>query len=115
MIGVANMLIVSSDAFVSFTSFAPSFRLVASVSEPSSEMVFRGSREGFTEPLRINMSLIRRRMKNPDLVFQTMTIGNLSKTQICLCYLKSAVSKSILKELKRRLNNINLDTVLASG
>ena len=102
--GYEKMLVIGLQGF--------SFR---SVSEPSSEMVFRGSREGFTEPLRINMSLIRRRMKNPDLVFQTMTIGNLSKTQICLCYLKSAVSKSILKELKRRLNNINLDTVLASG
>lgn len=102
--GYDKMLVIGLQGF--------SFR---SVSEPSSEMVFRGSREGFTEPLRINMSLIRRRMKNSDLVFKTMTLGDLSQTQICLCYLKSAVSKKILKELIKRLNNVNLDTVLASG
>ncbi len=102
--GYEKMLVVGIQGF--------SFR---SVSEPASEMVFRGSREGFTEPLRINMTLIRRRIKNPDLVFKTMTLGDLSKTQICLCYIKSAVSEKILKELIKRLENIDLDTVLASG
>ena len=102
--GYSKMLVVGIQGF--------SFR---SVSEPSTEMVFRGSREGFTEPLRINMTLIRRRIKSPDLVFKTMTIGDISNTQICLCYLKSAVSNKILDELMRRLKSINLDTVLASG
>jgi spore germination protein KA len=102
--GYSQMLVIGIQGF--------SFR---GVSESSSEMVFRGSREGFTEPLRINMTLVRRRLKTPDLVFKTMTIGDLSNTQICLCYLKSAVSQKILNELIKRLNNINLDTVLASG
>ena len=56
-----------------------------SVSEPESEVVQRGSREGFTEPLRINMTLIRRRIKNPDLVFETLTVGEESQTQLMLC------------------------------
>ena len=102
--GYDKMLVVGIQGF--------SFR---GVTEPSSEMVFRGSREGFTEPLRINMTLIRRRIKNPDLVFKTMTLGDLSKTQICICYIKTAVSGKILKELIKRLKNVELDTVLASG
>ncbi len=102
--GYDKMLVVGIQGF--------SFR---GVSEPSSEMVFRGSKEGFTEPLRINMTLIRRRIKNPDLVFKTMTLGDLSRTQVCLCYIKTAVSNKILKELIRRLKSVELDTVLASG
>lgn len=102
--GYSKMLVIGIQGF--------SFR---GVSEPSSEMVYRGSREGFTEPLRINMTLVRRRLKTPDLVFKTMTLGDLSNTQICLCYIKSAVSPKILTELERRLKNISLDTVLASG
>lgn len=102
--GYDKMLVVGIQGF--------SFR---GVSEPSTEMVFRGSREGFTEPLRINMTLVRRRMKNPDLVFKTMTLGDLSRTQVCLCYIKTAISRKILKELIRRLKNIELDTILASG
>lgn len=85
------------------------------VSEPETEVVQKGSREGFVEPLRINMTLLRRRIKNPAMKFETMTIGSVSKTDICLCYLTDTVSGEILSELKRRLKTIDIDTVLASG
>ena len=84
--GTKQMLAIGSQGF--------SFR---SVTEPESEVVQRGSREGFTEPLRINMTLIRRRIKSPDLVFETVTVGKNSKTQLMLCYLQKSVStKNIL-------------------
>lgn len=86
-----------------------------SVSEPESEVVQRGSREGFTEPLRINMTLIRRRMKSTDLVFETVTVGENSNTQMMLCYLQKSVSPHILNEIRHRLNTCDLKTVLASG
>ena len=63
-----------------------------SVSEPSSEVMQRGSREGFVEPLLVNMSMIRRRMKTPKLKFESMIIGKDSQTNICLCYLRDMVS-----------------------
>lgn len=102
--GVGKMLAVGAQGFP--------FR---SVSEPESEVVQRGSREGFTEPLRINMTLIRRRIKNPDLVFETITVGKESKTQLMMCYLQNSASPEILKKIRERLNQCNLDTVLASG
>lgn len=86
-----------------------------SVSEPESEVVQRGSREGFTEPLRINMTLIRRRMKSTDLVFETVTVGENSNTQMMLCYLQKSVSPHILNEIRHRLTTCDLKTVLASG
>ena len=85
------------------------------VSEPESEVVQRGAREGFSEPLRVNMSLIRRRIKDPDLVFEQVTAGEKSKTQIMLCYLQSAVSQKLLDKLRKRLDSCDLETVLASG
>ena len=86
-----------------------------SVSEPESEVVQRGCREGFTEPLRINMTLIRRRIKSPDLVFETITSGYSSNTQMMICYLQNSVSKQILKAIRERLENCNLKMILASG
>lgn len=86
-----------------------------SVSEPESEVVQRGAREGFTEPLRVNMSLIRRRMKNPDLVFEQLTVGTESKTQLMICYLKHCASPSLIKKVKKRLGECQLPTVFASG
>ncbi len=102
--GTGRMLAIGAQGF--------SFR---GVSEPESEVVQRGSREGFTEPLRINMTLIRRRIKSPDLVFETVTVGSDSNTQLMLCYLQKSVSPRILDEIRKRLNNCDLKTVLASG
>lgn len=86
-----------------------------SVSEPESEVVQRGSREGFTEPLRVNMSLIRRRIKSPDLVFETITLGKTSQTHMMICYLQSSASPRLIKKVRRRLEACDLETVFASG
>ena len=86
-----------------------------SVSEPESEVVQRGSREGFTEPLRVNMSMIRRRIKSPDLVFETITLGKTSRTHMMICYLQKSVSPRLLKKVRRRLEDCDLETVFASG
>ncbi len=85
------------------------------VDEPESEVVQRGSREGFCEPLRVNMSLIRRRIKSADLVFELMTAGEKSKTQIMLCYLKSRASDKLVQKVRSRIEKCDLEAVLAAG
>ncbi len=85
------------------------------VDEPSSELNVRGSREGFTEVIRTNMSLIRRRIKSPTLVFEMQTIGERSNTDICLCYISDKVSPEILENVRKRVKSINLNTILESG
>ena len=110
--GFAVLVVDGADELYAVGVQGYSFR---GVSEPESEVVQRGSREGFTEPLRVNMSMIRRRMKTPDLKFEQMTVGTDSKTQLMLCYLQSQVSLDLLNKLKNRLNDCRLETVLASG
>lgn len=89
--------------------------MIRSISEPSSEMGMRGSREGFTEAIRINISMVRRRMKTPDLTFEMSAVGKESKTAVCLCYLRSRVSQKLLSEVRERLKACSLDIVLDSG
>lgn len=110
--GFAVLAVDGTDRMLAIGAQGFSFR---SVSEPESEVVQRGSREGFTEPLRINMTLIRRRIKSPDLVFETLTAGKDSKTQIMMCYLQKSVSPSILNTVRTRLKQCDLKTVLGSG
>ena len=86
-----------------------------SIEETAAETVLRGSREGFSEPIRINISLIRRRMKNPNLKFETYILGQESKTEVCLTYIKGIVSESVIDSLRHRLKTIDIDSVLASG
>ena len=86
-----------------------------SVSEPESELVQRGSREGFNEAMRINMTLVRRRMKNPSLVFETFTVGTESKTEIALCYIKDKATASSVEEVRSRIRECDINVVLGAG
>lgn len=112
MSGFAVLAIDGSDKMMAIGIQGFSFR---SVSSPETEVIQRGPREGFVEPLRINMTLIRRRIKNPDLVFENVQAGDISKTQMCICYLKNSVSENILNELRRRLKQTTLQTVMGAG
>ncbi len=85
------------------------------VSEPESAKVVRGPREGFTESIMINISLIRRRIKSQELKFKFREIGERTRTKTCICYIDDIVSKNILSELERRLDEINIDSILDSG
>ena len=83
-----------------------------SISEPQNEKTLRGPREGFCEGLMKNTSLLRRRLKTPDLKFKTKNLGTRSNTMVCLCYLDSLVNRDVLKKLEKRLEEINIDGVL---
>ena len=86
-----------------------------SVSEPESELVQRGSREGFTEAARVNMTLIRRRIKSPKLVFETMTVGKLSSTELIMVFLSDKATRSSVNEVRKRLKSCDIKTLLGSG
>lgn len=86
-----------------------------SVGEPSGEVNERGSREGFTEPLRINLSMVRRRIKSPALKFEIFSVGKVSKTDICLVYMADRAEEALLREVRRRIRQIKLDIILTSG
>lgn len=58
------------------------------ISEPESSKAIRGPREGFTESIIVNLSLIRRKIKNPDLKFKFKEIGERTHTRTCICYIE---------------------------
>lgn len=88
---------------------------VRSISEPSGEGNIMGSHEGFVEAVRTNMSLIRRRIKSPELVFELFVKGEKSRTDLCLCYMKDRVPPELLKRIHKSLDNIQLETILTTG
>mgnify|MGYP002702083440 CR=1 FL=1 len=86
-----------------------------SVEQPLTHNNVRGSRDGFVEVVRTNISLVRRRMKSPDLVFKMMQLGDMSNTDVCLCYIKGAADKKLIKEVEKRLKAIPLNTIIECG
>lgn len=85
------------------------------VGEPAGETVIRGAREGFTETIRFNTALIRRRIRDTRLRVKPKTLGVRSKTDTAIMYIDDIVNKEILEEFMERVDKINIDAVLDSG
>ncbi|GHU72264.1 spore germination protein [Clostridia bacterium] len=86
-----------------------------SISEPQTETVVFGPREGFTETLRTNTALLRRRIATNDLRMEMMTIGTRTHTSVCVTYLKGIAEPEIVQEVKRRLSTVDVDMIEGSG
>ncbi|MBD1382508.1 spore germination protein [Metabacillus arenae] len=86
-----------------------------SVDEPASEAVVIGPREGFTENIRTNTSMIRRRLKTSKLKMESIKVGSLSNTEVVITYIEGVAQESIIKEFRNRLNRINIDAIEDSG
>ena len=86
-----------------------------SVDEPPTEVLQRGSREGFCEPMKVNQAMLRRRLKTPKLKFETLKLGQISQTDVCICYIRDKISSDLLDKVKQRLNGVKLESLIASG
>ncbi len=86
-----------------------------SISEPQTDTVVRGPREGFTENIITNTSLIRRRIKTDSLRVEAMVIGTRTRTSIMIVYIEDVVNKDVLKRVKSRLEKIETDAIFESS
>ena len=85
---------------------------VRSASEPENERVLSGPREGFTECFMPNLALIRRRLNDKRLKFTFLRIGSRTNTVVCLCYLAGVCEQKLIAHLKRKLEALDIDSVL---
>lgn len=86
-----------------------------SIEEPVAESGIRGPREGFTETLRTNTSLIRRIVKSPLLKLEDMKIGGYTQTNVIVAYIEGLADESLIEEVTTRLKRIRIDGILESG
>jgi len=85
------------------------------ITEPVAEPTVRGSRESFVETLRVNTSLIRRRIKSPNLKIEVLKLGKVTDTDVAIAYIEGIVNDKLVAEVKSRLERIKVDAILESG
>ncbi|WP_409346543.1 spore germination protein [Paenibacillus sp. MBLB4367] len=86
-----------------------------SVSEPETESVIRGPREGFTENLRTNTSLIRRKIKSPNLKMLPLVVGRETNTNVVISYIHGLADPELVQEIVSRIQKIDIDGIFESG
>ncbi|EGO64367.1 spore germination protein [Acetonema longum] len=85
------------------------------VDRPATEQTVRGSQSAFSDTLRVNTGLVRSILRSSNLTTELFTLGVRSNTPCALMYLKSVINPLLVKEMKRRLDGINVDTVSDAG
>ena len=81
------------------------------VGEPDNDKVLSGAHDGFVESIMINTALIRRRIRDRDLVMEVREAGVRSKTDIAICYLKGRADEKIVADIRRRIDKIDVNTL----
>lgn len=79
--------------------------------EPDTERIVRGAHDGFTENLVTNAVLTRRRIRDERLRFEIMQIGERTKTDVSICYIKDIANPDLVETLRNRLQDIQIDGI----
>lgn len=82
-----------------------------SITEPDTDRVMRGAHDGFTETLLFNTALVRRRIRDPQLTMELYQIGDVSATDVVVCYMEKRVNREQLELLREKIKKIRIPSL----
>ncbi|MDQ0194361.1 spore germination protein [Paenibacillus wynnii] len=85
------------------------------ISESKNELVVIGPQEAFIEDIQSNLSLLRHKIKHPDLKIKLYTIGKYTKTDVYVVYIEGLYKPEVLADIDEKLKNISIDGILGSS
>jgi stage V sporulation protein AF len=77
--------------------------------EPSLERVVRGARDGFVETMLVNVSLVRRRLRDPNLRYEIVRIGKRTQTDVCIAYIEDITDPELVEAIRDKIQHVKLD------
>lgn len=81
------------------------------IESSENEIVLKGPKETFVESSDINISLIRKNIRNENLTFEQMEVSKRGKDILYVGYIKDLTNEDLLKEVKNRIEKIDVDNV----
>ena len=81
------------------------------VAEPPTQITVKGPREGFTEDIKVNLGLVRKRLKNSNLQIKTLTVGKQSETSVAICYIEGTCKKGLPEQIEKRIMEKEIDVI----
>lgn len=96
-------------------SFSTGTEEKRSVSDPENEPAVKGAKDSFVESVRTNTSLVRRRLRAPELKVKEQIVGRQSLTPVDILYIKGITDPALVGETERRVARIDVDALLMTG
>ncbi|BAH07506.1 spore germination protein [Clostridium kluyveri] len=110
--GKTAVLVHKEDTFIVADTQGTKHR---NISEPMDEIGIRGSKEGFIEDIEINLSLIKKGLKDKNLIIEPFIIGRRSQKDVALIYIKDIADKDLIEDTRNKLLSIDVDTFTSAG
>ena len=86
-----------------------------SITVPENESIIKGPQQGYVENLRTNTSRLRRIINNENLVIENVPVGTITQTRCGICYMQNIANGDLVAEVKFRLNNLDVDSLVSTG
>ena len=86
-----------------------------SISDPENEPPLKGPRDSFVESIRTNTSLLRRRVRTPDLRIKELLVGRQTVTPVDICWIDGLTDPDTVAEVERRVSAIDIDALISTG
>lgn len=88
---------------------------VRAVTEATTQVAIRGAKESFTETLITNVSLVRRKIRNPNLWMERVEVGTVSRTDVAILYIHGIADEQSVQAVRDKLKGIEIESILESG
>lgn len=117
----AAQMLLTGDAVLFVDGYDKALKLAdkgypaMTVSDSDSEKVVRGSNESFTDSIKVNTALIRKRVRSTRIRVKEKICGLRSHTNVALMYMQDLIYPRLLEEIENRLDQFEIDGVLDSG
>ncbi|MGD6805214.1 spore germination protein [Rossellomorea vietnamensis] len=85
------------------------------VEKAEDENILKGPKEAFIESIAVNISLVRKQLRSPQLTTEYVTVGEKGLSQIAILYLKDVANPTLIEKMKKRLKEIKADEVQNLG
>lgn len=85
------------------------------ITESSSEGIIRGPKDSFTENPSTNQGLIRKRIRDENLIIKENMVGKRTKTKVSIFYIKDIADIQKVNKIMNKIKNIDVDGILDSG
>ena len=86
-----------------------------SVGEPENEPAVKGARDSFVESYRTNTSLVRRRLRSPDLKIRSHIVGRQSYTPVDVVWLEGIADEEMVERVNARVARMDIDGIQSAG
>jgi hypothetical protein len=83
-----------------------------SIEKSENEVIVKGAKEAFNEKVIDNIALIRKKIKNENLIVKTQTTSKRSRNTVFLVYQKDLVNEELLQNVKERLKSFETDSTI---